>query len=231
MRAVLFSAIRMSSDSTQLQPLTSDYWRRGSVVALVLAAHLLGLLVFTGQGARASVPSPEMSVALLSAPEIQPGEQAPAPALESQQLTGNKPEFRREPPATSAALTAAESVANPPAAEAPVAAAPVAQTAESVVADVEPDYQASYLRNPSPVYPLAARRMALQGRVVLNVEVLAEGRCGQISVRQSSGFEVLDRAALQTVKEWRFVPATHAGLAVTRWFQVPVNFRLRNEES
>jgi len=96
------------------------------------------------------------------------------------------------------------------------------------VADVEPDYKATYLNNPRPPYPLLARRMGLQGRVVLDVEVLDVGVCGQINVVQGSGYEVLDNAALRTVKSWRFAPARHAGHAVTKWFRVSINFSLKD---
>ena len=51
-----------------------------------------------------------------------------------------------------------------------------------VLEAIEPDYRASYLNNAPPAYPLAARRMGLQGRVVLHVEVLSGGTCGQINI-------------------------------------------------
>lgn len=96
---------------------------------------------------------------------------------------------------------------------------------------MEPDYKASYLNNPRPAYPFAARRMGMQGKVVLNVEVLAAGLCGQVNVHQSSGHEMLDNAALQTVKTWKFVPARHGGQDVTKWFKIPIQFSLNNNES
>jgi periplasmic protein TonB len=95
--------------------------------------------------------------------------------------------------------------------------------------DEEPDYKASYLNNQYPAYPQMARRMGLQGWVVLNVEVLAEGISGQVAVLQSSGHEVLDNAALRAVKAWRFVPARHAGRSISRWFKVPIKFSLNGE--
>ena len=109
-----------------------------------------------------------------------------------------------------------------------LAAAQVLNTNASAVANVEPDYQASYLNNPRPAYPRVAQRMGLQGTVVLNVEVLETGQCGQINVSQSSGYAVLDKAALQTVKSWRFAPARQAGHAITRWFKVPIIFSLKD---
>lgn len=43
---------------------------------------------------------------------------------------------------------------------------------------------------------------------------------------RSSGSNVLERAALETVKNWRFAPARRAGDPVAAWVIVPVVFRL-----
>jgi protein TonB len=101
-----------------------------------------------------------------------------------------------------------------------------AQAAAPGLPDREPEYRASYLNNPQPGYPLAARRMGWQGRVVIEVEVLADGSPGEVAVQQSSGREVLDEAALRAVRGWRFVPARVGGIAVTKRFQIPIAFNL-----
>jgi len=49
-----------------------------------------------------------------------------------------------------------------------------------------------YVENPKPVYPLEAREKGYQGEVLLRVEILANGRVGQVEVKKSSGYEVLD---------------------------------------
>ena len=77
---------------------------------------------------------------------------------------------------------------------------------------------------------MVARRMGWQGKVVLNVEVLANGLPGQIMLHQSSGHDVLDNAALNTVRTWRFVPARHNGEATTRNFLVPIPFILKEDQ-
>ena len=82
--------------------------------------------------------------------------------------------------------------------------------------------------NKAPSYPHMARRMGLQGKVVLNVEVLANGSCGQINVAQSSGHAALDNNALSAVKTWHFVPATKDGKAINKWHQVPIIFSLKD---
>lgn len=101
--------------------------------------------------------------------------------------------------------------------------------AEPVV--TPPDLRAAYLANPRPPYPLAARRLGLEGRVLLRAQILENGRCGRIMVSQSSGHALLDDAALQAVRGWRFVPATRAGEAVAAWVEIPISFRLDGRES
>ncbi|MDD4964661.1 MAG: TonB family protein [Gallionella sp.] len=99
-----------------------------------------------------------------------------------------------------------------------------------VLPDREPDYQAAYLNNPKPNYPSVANRMLWQGTVVVNVEVLATGLAGQLSVQRSSGHAVLDDAALHAISQWRFVPARHNGQLITQHFLVPIPFVLKESD-
>ncbi len=82
--------------------------------------------------------------------------------------------------------------------------------------------------NPKPHYPLLARNKGIEGRVVVNVLVSAQGTVKTISVGQSSGSRLLDKAALQTVKKWRFHPVLHNGKAVPSSETIPVVFKLKD---
>jgi protein TonB len=99
------------------------------------------------------------------------------------------------------------------------------------IVNIEPDYKASYLNNLQPAYPVVAQSMGWQGRVVLNVEVLADGACGAVSIQHGSGHGVLDNAALSAVKSWHFSPARRAGRNVTQWFLVPIVFSLEDKSA
>ena len=81
--------------------------------------------------------------------------------------------------------------------------------------------------NPKPPYPLLARNQGIEGRVVVNVLVSAQGTVKTIRVGQSSGSRLLDNAALQTIKKWRFHPVLHNGKAVPSSETVPVVFKLK----
>ena len=87
-------------------------------------------------------------------------------------------------------------------------------------------FDAAYLNNPPPEYPPLARRRGLEGTVFLSVAVCAEGRPTQLEVRTTSGSAHLDRAALDAVRRWRFVPARAGGQAVASRIVVPIVFRL-----
>jgi protein TonB len=77
-----------------------------------------------------------------------------------------------------------------------------------------------------PDYPEIARRRGQQGRVLLEVNVSAEGTPVSVAVAQSSGYPSLDAAALSAVQRWRFVPATRGGNPIAAVAAVPVRFRL-----
>ena len=86
---------------------------------------------------------------------------------------------------------------------------------------------ADYANNPPPAYPALARRREQQGTVTVRVLVGADGSVERAEVADSSGFDALDEAALETVRSrWRFVPARHGGLAVESWVLVPIRFAL-----
>jgi TonB family protein len=85
-----------------------------------------------------------------------------------------------------------------------------------------------YGENPKPPYPLEARNKGYQGKVLLKVEVLPDGRVGEIELKESSGYEVLDQSALATVKKWRFIPARKGKVAIPCWVNVPITFQLQD---
>lgn len=187
---------------------------------LHVAAFAFGLI----ETAQPGMAVNEMSVSFAQEQSVQTRIAAPP----------HKTELRRQPDEDATRSSVPIPIAAPPAGVAPNT--PLMEDsklgpAAPVVLDTQPDFRADYLNNPRPSYPQAARRMGFQGRVVLNVEVLASGRAGQVQLHSSSGHEILDNAALQTVRTWRFSPARRLGQAVTEWFLVPVNFSLEDNNA
>ncbi|MCK4487938.1 MAG: energy transducer TonB [Desulfobacterales bacterium] len=97
------------------------------------------------------------------------------------------------------------------------------RSGEDVMIDARPKYK----ENPPPHYPRVARIGGYEGRTLLRVEVLENGRVGKIEIEESSGFEVLDTAALKSVKGWTFVPGTKNGRRIKQRVMVPVRFSLK----
>ena len=86
--------------------------------------------------------------------------------------------------------------------------------------------RAGYAYNPKPKYPETARREGWEGTVLLRVLVDQDGKSKSIEINRSSGFETLDRAAMETVKVWRFHPAHYGERLVESWVKIPVVFSL-----
>jgi len=109
------------------------------------------------------------------------------------------------------------------------AAASVAEPTRSLVAEErQPTVDASFRGNRIPDYPQMSRRLGEQGAVVLRVMISPDGRAGEIQLSKSSGYSRLDRAAIEAVREWRFVPALKGGRPVAAWYEWRWEFRLEN---
>jgi periplasmic protein TonB len=85
----------------------------------------------------------------------------------------------------------------------------------------------AYRANPSPEYPAIARRRGYEGTVLVEVLVSRDGRVEDLRLSQSSGYSVLDQAAMASMKGWLFEPATINEERVEMWVKVPVRFHLK----
>lgn len=207
----------------------SAYRRIYSFLVLSLALHA-GILLLP-----ASTPSkPEKEMALEVRLESVPPVPAP-PMAEQPRLSAppraTEPRVKAPPvPETTPAQLVPTPVPAPPSqpanASAPVAL-PASQSAEKTTAVETPViFDAAYLRNPPPDYPMQSRRLEEEGVVKLLVRVSPEGVPMNVELAQSSGFKRLDTAAQEAVRQWHFVPAKRNGQAVSASVIVPLRFRL-----
>ena len=85
-------------------------------------------------------------------------------------------------------------------------------------------------RNKPPKYPDLARRLGVQGTVVIAVTVTHEGRAGAVRVLSSAGtspaHKQMDRAALRALKRFHYPRILHGDQPVAMVIHVPVEFRL-----
>jgi len=114
----------------------------------------------------------------------------------------------------------------PPAPPAPPAPPP-APPAPPPPAKVElPSSKADYLHNPPPDYPRMSKRLGEQGKVVVKVLIGEDGRAQKVELLTTSGFERLDKSAMDAAMRWRYVPGKRGGVAEAMWYQVPIQFTL-----
>lgn len=99
--------------------------------------------------------------------------------------------------------------------------------AEPAAPVIPPRSDAAHLSNPAPVYPAVSRRLREQGRVLFDVYILPDGTVGEIKLKRSSGFARLDDAALEAVRQWRYVPAKRGDQPIPFWYVQPIDFTMR----
>jgi protein TonB len=78
---------------------------------------------------------------------------------------------------------------------------------------------------PDPTYPKAARRDRVQGTVVVQLHLDAEGAAHEIKVVRGLRPD-LDASAIEAVGSWKFEPAKDNGKPVSATINVEVAFRL-----
>ena len=92
----------------------------------------------------------------------------------------------------------------------------------------QPRGSAGYKNNTHAEFPEIAIDNGWEGRVILKVHVLPNGKPQSISIETSSGHEILDESAVKTVGQWEFEPAKLGNTPVDGWVSVPINFKLDN---
>ncbi len=219
-----------------------------------LALHAAVVALFVGAiGTVRHISTPEEKIAVsLMAYNPAVAEPAPPPELPPEAPAKIKPPVKPEPPKTKPApaaipaksaktpATSAESVpppSPPQSAPVPAAPAPKSQPAEPTVAKIPPppiNHQKAYedehlarirtLLAQNLVYPKNARRLNQQGDVVVMFSLSPAGEVGAVSVTKSSGFELLDEAALNLIKT---TSPQFPKPAKTVQISVPIGYRLR----
>ena len=75
-----------------------------------------------------------------------------------------------------------------------------------------------------PFYPLEASLNDLQGEVTLLLNISKDGKVAKMNVKESSGFKVLDQAALRYAKNLTFQPATENDKKIAVWITWNVKY-------
>lgn len=83
-----------------------------------------------------------------------------------------------------------------------------------------------FANNRPPQYPAAAVARRWEGIVLLRLEIDESGRVTAVDLQSSSGYPLLDEAAVAAIREWRAKPAMRNGRPAATVEFLPVRFRL-----
>jgi TonB family protein len=173
-------------------------------VAVSLALHALLLFAFPElvDTARRAASIPPQIIARLMEPEP-----APAPAVPVQPVRREAPPAKREakpapveaPPVAAPAVPPSPPIAAAEPQPAPSSSPPVVEAPESLSRD---QYRVQLIDEARrhKRYPPLARENNWQGDVVVGVSIGTSGRTS-VSLKASSGYEVLDRQALEMFRQ------------------------------
>nr|WP_240364633.1 energy transducer TonB [Pseudomonas syringae] len=227
--------------------------RYGGSLLLVLAVHAIAIIVAVRWPAPQPVelPPAAMMVELAPVPEPAPPpppkvvQPPPPPAPEEptpvpEVVQAPKPEIvvpkkvekpkpvkkvepvkKPTPPAPKPSAAPSPPAPPTPAPAPPAPAAPPAPVKESAAVS-----GLASLGNPPPEYPGLALRRSWEGRVILRIKVLPNGRAGAVEVTKSSGKPVLDEAAVEAVRNWKFIPAKRGDTPIEGFATQTIDFKL-----
>jgi periplasmic protein TonB len=199
------------------------------IAASVVLFHVAALWALqTGLLRRAVeiiVPAEILSELIEPAP-VAPHKTPPSPPPR-QALPEPAPPIDQSPQANAPVVV--ETAPQPPAAPSAVAAPADARPAPAPVHVDLPSSDAQYLNNPKPRYPPMSNRLGETGTVVVRVLIGADGTAQKAEIQRSSGFARLDKAALDAVLGWRYVPGKRGGVPEAMWYTVPIKWGLEDQ--
>lgn len=214
-------------------------WLRIMGIAMAITLHLVALLLLLIVGSEPKRPPekpPVTEVTLISKPlpppppppvqeltkPIQPPKEQPTPPKPTPPPIKQVPRQRPKPnprPIIDVPQPRQNDVTVPPAPPAPPA--PASAPADSVASV---DIGSRQMNKPE--YPATAKRLGIQGEVVLIIDVDAEGNVTNVTVERSSRNRDLDNSAMQAARKWKFYPAIVHGQKTPGRVRVPVSFTL-----
>jgi protein TonB len=85
----------------------------------------------------------------------------------------------------------------------------------------------SFVSRPLPRYPADLLLQGIEGTTHLLVTIGRDGRVLDARLYRSSGYDAMDRSALEAVRRWTFTPARRGNTPIVKRVIVPINFRIR----
>ena len=169
-----------------------------------------------------TAPPPETPKLATPPPVVPPPKTEPPPKPEI------KPDPVSPPPQPKPEMAIAEPKPEPPPPPKPVPQLVVAPPPQAPQAPQEylPVAEPKYAARAEPVYPTEARRRHQQGVVRLELFISELGALDKIEIVKSSGFPLLDAAAIKAMKQSQFDPAMSGAIKIRSRAEATVTFRL-----
>lgn len=170
---------------------------------------------------------------------IMPAKPAPKPINSPERKVAQKPRHlastssapveKVEPQVTEPAAASSDASAST-AEAAPAVATAAASGASSASGGAVADLVITnprFRNAPRPAsYPKRARELGQEGEALVHARLDPDGDPEEVLIWKSSGFALLDNAALAAVRRWQFEPARTNGRAIVAWVEIPVRFQL-----
>ena len=86
--------------------------------------------------------------------------------------------------------------------------------------DAEPAGRATPVYTPQPRYPAAASQHGLRGSGIFECNLRPDGTVISVTVVKTTGYDILDQAAISAFQQWRFKPGA------SKTVRIPVNFKM-----
>ncbi|MBB5019223.1 protein TonB [Chitinivorax tropicus] len=162
-----------------------------------------------------------------STPEPSPTKPAPVrQAVVTRPMLTNDKSATEQAPTASATETVSEPQPTLVAAAHPAPVTPTSVEKPAPAVETQPVFSAAYLSNPKPAYPPLSLELQEQGTVMVRAQVSEKGLPISVEVSSSSGFPRLDKAALEAVRRWKFVPAKRGEEPIVGSVLIPLKFNL-----
>jgi protein TonB len=162
-----------------------------------------------------------VDVTLTQPPEPEP----PKPIVVPQPPQPKPEEKPQPPPPTKPEMTIPEPKPEPP----PPAPKPVVIPPPQPKPPMEeyvPVTQPTFAKQSEHIYPPEAARRHQQGTVVLMLYINGNGTLDKVEIVKSSGFPLLDAAAIKEMKQSKFEPAMDGAIPIRSRAQASVTYRL-----
>jgi protein TonB len=223
-------------------------WGAAGVLCLVTATHLggIGALLVTRPSAESAGQLPpvfQVSLERLPPLRLPPALEPESQAADTKPVTDQSPPRKTRPvpiivdtPTTNPVPPDTqvkqyemgdELLEGDPGPRSP-AGAVVGGTGEGPASAPEPPviWNLKAVRIKPPEYPPHCLRRGIEGVVKVRALIGEDGFVQETTISRSSGDSMLDRAALEAVKDWEFTPPTRGGVPIRAWVVVPIAFKL-----